>query len=397
VADDRRPDREQSDAPAPGQRPGVTETSPRTRPVQSQPRTVPSVVTPAMRPDRFPDRPNADRGTGDRDTRDRDTRDRDTRDRASGDRPSSTPFFAAPDDRRPRRLEDVRRDRRESREDGRTVIREPGRTIIRDGDRAFVRHDDTARFRGDGRNVSVQQRGRDRVTTVMRPDGVRIVTVYDDRGRLLRRSRIDRGGDEVFFVDNRRGPSLGFRAFVDLRPPTVRIPRDRYIVSAGAVSAPVIHETLQAPPVDHIDRAYAFDEVLQSVGVRDRMRRVDIDTITFDTGSWEITADQAARLEVIAEGILRAIRTKPTELFLIEGHTDAVGSDIDNLSLSDRRAESVAMVLTERFGVPPENLATQGYGEEFLKVPDDGPVRENRRVAVRRITPLLEGSNEPAG
>ncbi len=77
------------------------------------------------------------------------------------------------------------------------------------------------------------------------------------------------------------------------------------------------------------------------------------------------------------------------EIFLIEGHTDAVGSDIDNLTLSDRRAEEVAIILTETFGVPPENLVTQGYGEEFLKIPTLRAERVNRRVAVRRITPLL--------
>jgi len=66
-----------------------------------------------------------------------------------------------------------------------------------------------------------------------------------------------------------------------------------------------------------------------------------------------------------------------------------VGSEEDNLSLSDRRAESVATVLTEEFGVPFENLTTQGYGEEYLKVPTQAAERLNRRVAVRRITPLL--------
>ena len=77
------------------------------------------------------------------------------------------------------------------------------------------------------------------------------------------------------------------------------------------------------------------------------------------------------------------------EVFLIEGHTDAVGSDVDNMSLSDRRAEAVAQVLTETFGVSPENLVTQGYGEQHLKVDTPGPERANRRVAVRRITPLM--------
>jgi outer membrane protein OmpA-like peptidoglycan-associated protein len=48
-------------------------------------------------------------------------------------------------------------------------------------------------------------------------------------------------------------------------------------------------------------------------------------------------------------------------------------------------------MLTNQFGVPAENLTTQGYGKQFLKIPTDGPERANRRVAVRRITPLLAG------
>ena len=54
----------------------------------------------------------------------------------------------------------------------------------------------------------------------------------------------------------------------------------------------------------------------------------------------------------------------------------AVGSDVDNLSLSDRRAETVAVALTEQFGVPAENLTTQGYGEQYLKVQTQGPERQ---------------------
>ena len=51
-------------------------------------------------------------------------------------------------------------------------------------------------------------------------------------------------------------------------------------------------------------------------------------------------------------------------------------------------------MLTQQFGVPAENLTTQGYGEQYLKVPTHGPERENRRVAVRRITPLLTGGTD---
>ncbi len=118
---------------------------------------------------------------------------------------------------------------------------------------------------------------------------------------------------------------------------------------------------------------------------------VDLDSITFETGSWDIPPDQASKLQVIADGLNKAISRNPQAVFLIEGHTDAVGSDVDNLSLSDRRAQSAAELLTQQFNVPPENLTSQGYGEQYLKVQTDGPSRENRRVTIRNITPLLNG------
>ena len=144
----------------------------------------------------------------------------------------------------------------------------------------------------------------------------------------------------------------------------------------------------------NIERPYTLDEIRFSPSLRERMPRVDLDTVTFDTGSWEVTPDQVERLAVIAAGLNSAIAANPSEVFLIEGHTDAVGSDVDNLSLSDRRAELVALVLSEQFAVPAENLTTQGYGEQDLKVPNQGSERANRRVTVRRITPLLTGQNQ---
>lgn len=326
-------------------------------------------------------------------------------DRASPQRPPVPPVVAPPsgsapqpataDDLRARRMDDVRGTRTERQEGGRTVIRESGRTIIRDGDRSIVRHNEVDRFRTGARDVTVRQRGRETVSTVVRPGGARIVTVVDPDGRLLRRSRLDNRGREVVLIDNRRAFAPGRARYLDLPPPVVRIPRERYIVAAGAVSAAVLYETLLAPPVERIQRPYALDEVRYNAPLRDRMPRIDIDTITFDTGSWAVPPEEVGRLEAIAEALLRAIRANPNEIFLIEGHTDAVGSDIDNLSLSDRRAEAIAIVLTDRYGVPAENLTTQGYGEQFLKVPTSGPERENRRAAVRRITPLLTGGGAP--
>jgi outer membrane protein OmpA-like peptidoglycan-associated protein len=125
------------------------------------------------------------------------------------------------------------------------------------------------------------------------------------------------------------------------------------------------------------------------------MRRVDVDTVTFDFGSWGLSEEQARALTGVAEALRRVIEGNPAEVFLIEGHTDAVGSEIDNLTLSDRRAEAVATTLTEMYGVPAENLTTEGYGEQYLKINTEEPERENRRVTIRRITPLLQDPARP--
>ena len=283
----------------------------------------------------------------------------------------------------------MRQERREP--GGRVVIVEPGgRTIVRDGGRVFIQHNDNERFSrwGQGR---VERRGAEVFNVYRRPDGVEIITVTDANGRMLRRIR--RGPDrrEVILIDNR--PRIGGPAgfFLNLPPPPITMPRERYIVDVGAAPPALLFETLEAPPLVAIERAYTLDEIRYNVTLRDRMRRLDLDTITFSTGSWEVTPEQYPALEAVAQALLNSIMRNPNEVFLIEGHTDAVGNPDDNLSLSDRRAESVAVILNETYMVPAENLVTQGYGEQFLKVPTQEALRENRRVAVRRITPLLTG------
>ena len=295
-------------------------------------------------------------------------------------------------------IEDIRKERRQTTEGGRTIIREPGRVIIKDPNgQSFIRHSDVDRFRYGARDVRVQRQGNDTRTVIVRPDGTQIITINDDNGRLLRRIRRDHRGREIVIIDNRpRGPRGIGGYFVALPPPVLHIPQDRYIVEAEDAPPELIYETLVAPPVERIDRAYSLEEIRYSPSVRQRMRSIDLDTITFETGSADIDPNQAAKLKVIADGINRAIEKNPQEVFLIEGHTDAVGNDVDNLSLSDRRAESAAALLTQQFGVPPENLTSQGYGEQYLKVATDGPERQNRRVTVRNITPLLNGGEASA-
>jgi outer membrane protein OmpA-like peptidoglycan-associated protein len=295
----------------------------------------------------------------------------------------------------------LRTQRRQHDEGGRRVIDEPDRRqIVRDKDRVFIRHDETARFRRFGDARVVQQGGETR-TVFSRPGGVQIITVTDANGRLIRRIRREPNGREVILIDNRlRGAAavgaVGVAAlaagyFLTLPPPRVAIPREQYIVGYGRAAPPDIYAALAAPPIEEIERPYALDEIRYNYNLRARMRRVVIDSINFESGSWELSPDQVGRLENIANAIRQMIARNPTEVFLVQAHTDAVGTEEDNLSLSDRRAETIAAILTEHFQIPPENLVTQGYGEQHLLVPNPGPEPANRRAEVIRITPLLAG------
>jgi outer membrane protein OmpA-like peptidoglycan-associated protein len=290
----------------------------------------------------------------------------------------------------PGNVQDLRGQRHEHTDGGRVIIDEPGRQIVREGGQAYVRHDENERLFlfGEGHR---EHRGDGFYSIIDRPDGDEIITVTDDDGRLIRRFRRERDGREYILIDNRR--PRGETIFLNLPQPIIGIPQDQYIVDTGVAPEPFIYQTLAAPPLVAIERPYSLDEIRYNVSLRDRMRRIDVDTINFDLGSWEVGPEQVARLQLIGQAVRDIIARNPNEVFLVEGHTDAVGNDVDNLSLSDRRAETVAGILTETFQIPPENLTSQGYGSHYLKIQTPDANRQNRRVTVRRITPLLNGGN----
>src|SRR4029077_12102872 len=193
----------------------------------------------------------------------------------------------------PRRMEDFRGQRQESDQGGRKVFTEPGRVIVVDpSGQSFIRHNEENRFRFGARDIQTQRVGNENRTVVIRPDGSQIISVVGADGQLLRRIRRDREGREIILIDNSfRGPRDAGGFYVDLPPPIIRIPYDRYIVEADVASPDLIYDTLEAPPVDRIDRRFTLDEIRYSPSVRMLMPSIDLNTINFETGSWDIPAD----------------------------------------------------------------------------------------------------------
>ncbi|NKL05477.1 OmpA family protein [Rhizobium leguminosarum] len=269
------------------------------------------------------------------------------------------------------------------------------RVIIQYDNRTIVRSDDDRRFLRDGERPSYEELSGDRYReTITRPEGYRIVTIRNRYGDIIQRSRVDaRGREDVLYYsqDLYDDPDRDYfeDPGADLPPMRLRVPLSDYIIDTRSDPNRDYYEFLSEPPVEPVERVYSLDEVKYSARIRDKVRRIDLDTITFATGSAEIPMAQARTLRKVADAISQVLEKDPSETFLIEGHTDAVGSDQSNLILSDQRAESVANVLSDVYGIAPENLATQGYGENYLKVNTSAPEQENRRVTIRRVTALV--------
>lgn len=107
--------------------------------------------------------------------------------------------------------------------------------------------------------------------------------------------------------------------------------------------------------------------------------------ITFDSGllfdfdSYGLRQNTKEDLQEMASTLKKYDDTN----ILVEGHTDAQGSETYNQELSEERAQAVSSYLRQ-LGVSSDRLITKGYGEGQPIADNDTPSgrQENRRVEV---------------
>lgn len=101
----------------------------------------------------------------------------------------------------------------------------------------------------------------------------------------------------------------------------------------------------------------------------------------FDFDKATIRPDLAAKLDkIVAES--PELKSKGYTKVDIVGHTDSVGSDAYNQSLSERRAESTADYLASK-GIPRNVITTSGMGESQ-------PVATNETAEGRQLNRRVE-------
>lgn len=160
----------------------------------------------------------------------------------------------------------------------------------------------------------------------------------------------DSDGDGVFDIDDR---------CPDSAPATA-------VDASGCVPAtPPSAAAVTAPPV-------AATAVASQPGFR-----LDVH---FAEGKSAIPAKYESQLAAAAE----YIKNNPAARFVVEGHTDSIGNEQANQTLSQKRAESVRNALVRQFGIAADRLAARGFGEKQPIADNSTPEGRllNRRVVV---------------
>jgi outer membrane protein OmpA-like peptidoglycan-associated protein len=101
-------------------------------------------------------------------------------------------------------------------------------------------------------------------------------------------------------------------------------------------------------------------------------------TILFDTGK---TTLKEASLEVL-DNAAAILKQYPRSNFYIDGHTDSVGRESTNKTLSEGRASAVVAYLIDK-GIASSRLEARGYGE-------DSPIASNNTRDGRRTNRRVE-------
>lgn len=105
---------------------------------------------------------------------------------------------------------------------------------------------------------------------------------------------------------------------------------------------------------------------------------VDLE-VRFEFDSAMLTPTAQAVLDNLATALTTDLASYR---FVLEGHTDAVGSADYNLGLSQRRARAVRDYLEAIYRIDGGRLSPIGKGEQELLLPDQPAAAPNRRVRV---------------
>jgi outer membrane protein OmpA-like peptidoglycan-associated protein len=113
-----------------------------------------------------------------------------------------------------------------------------------------------------------------------------------------------------------------------------------------------------------------------------RLPQVTVE-VRFDPDSSIIRPNSYQTLGLLADAFLRS--TMLSNTFLIVGHTESTGKREFNLTLSQRRADSIRDALVTTFKISPKRIQTLGLGEEQMRDAAQPASATNQRFQIVTI------------
>jgi len=134
---------------------------------------------------------------------------------------------------------------------------------------------------------------------------------------------------------------------------------------------------------------------IDAVGAIGSAQRIALDSaVLFDTGKYTLKPEAFAAIDEVLDAIANRAETS----VIVAGHTDAVGAESDNETLSRNRARAVADYLVGDSGFTQDRVTLKAYGESRPVAGNDtsaGRAR-NRRVELTVRTPRTDAPGESA-
>lgn len=160
-----------------------------------------------------------------------------------------------------------------------------------------------------------------------------------------------------------RAQTLAEQQAVEARESAHEAERSREIAEAALAEADQMGEELEEMKAEQTARGLVLT----------------LSDVLFDTGQADLKQGSMMAMDRLAN----FMKDNPERNLMIEGHTDARGSEQLNAELSSRRANAVALALTER-GIASDRLRTIGLGEGYPVASNDttAGMQQNRRVEI---------------
>jgi peptidoglycan-associated lipoprotein len=99
---------------------------------------------------------------------------------------------------------------------------------------------------------------------------------------------------------------------------------------------------------------------------------IELPNIFYDFGKWDLRPESMVSLDKLVE----TLNDNPEVTIELMSHTDSRDTEEYNLTLSQKRAQSVVDYLISK-GIEIERLSARGYGESSPKVVDASIVAQN--------------------